>query len=61
MAVANDRGSRHQSRSRACNGGDPNALASPYDRYGSGYLISLILRVVRDAGTPEDLPYRKLF
>src|SRR3954468_921896 len=33
---------------------DPNALAELYDRYGR-VTFSLILRVVRDAGTAEDL------
>src|ERR1700733_4250069 len=33
---------------------DPQALAELYDRYGR-VVFSLILRVVRDAGTAEDL------
>ena len=33
---------------------DPNALAELYDRYGR-VTFSLILRIVRDAGTAEDL------
>ena len=33
---------------------DPNALAELYDRYGR-VTLSLIIRIVRDAGTAEDL------
>src|SRR3954454_11969301 len=33
---------------------DPNALAELYDRYGR-ITFSLIIRIVRDAGTAEDL------